>query len=242
LHEGKIRGKIGKNMNGQTAVLVGATGLVGSLLLQKLLSDNAFSKVIALTRKLSEIPHRKLVNKVVDFNNREELFNSFETADVIFCCVGTTQKKVNGDESAYRKVDFDIPVSMGNIGIQKGVKQFVFVSSIGANIHSNNFFLRLKGEIEQAISELGYQSLYIIRPSMLLGKRSEYRLGENIGQAVMRSASFLFFGAMKKYYPVQASDVADAMLKAAIEKRPGINIIQYDEMVQLISHPHLQSA
>jgi uncharacterized protein YbjT (DUF2867 family) len=221
-------------MNGQTAVLVGATGLVGSLLLQKLLADKMFTKVIALTRKLSEIPHRKLVNTVVDFSNPEDIDNSFETADVIFCSVGTTQKKVNGSEEAYRKVDFDIPVTLGKLGLKKGVKQFILVSSIGANPQSNNFYLRLKGEVENAVSELGYPSLYIMRPSMLLGKRSEFRLGENIGQAVVRSASFLFFGAMKKYYPVQAGDVAQAMVEAAKEKRPGINIIQYEEMMHLI--------
>jgi uncharacterized protein YbjT (DUF2867 family) len=221
-------------MNGQTAVIVGATGLVGSLLLQKLLNDDTFSKVIALTRKLSEIPHKKLVNKVVDFSELEQLEISFDHADTIFCAVGTTQKKVHGIEADYRKVDFDIPVQLGKIGLKKGVKQFILVSSIGANPSSHNFYLRLKGEVENAVSELGFESLYILRPSMLLGKRSEYRLGENIGQAVMRSASFLFFGAMKKYYPVQASDVAQAMLEAAKEKRPGINIIQYDEMMELI--------
>jgi uncharacterized protein YbjT (DUF2867 family) len=221
-------------MNGQTAVVLGATGLVGSILLQKLLNDDDFSKVIALTRKLSEIPHRKLENKVVNFNNPEELRNSFDFADVIFCSVGTTQKKVHGDQEAYRKVDFDIPLTIARIGKEKGVKQFILVSSIGANTGSNNFYLRLKGEIENAISEVGYESLYIIRPSMLLGKRDEFRLGENIGQAVMRSASFLFFGPMKKYYPVQAKDVAGAMIEAAREKRKGINIIQYDEMMQLI--------
>ena len=221
-------------MNGQTAVIAGATGLVGSLLLQKLLNDHTFSKVIALTRKLSEIPHRKLVNKVVDFNKIEEIESSFDHADTIFCSVGTTQKKVHGSEADYRKVDVDIPLHLGQIGLKKGVKQFILVSSIGANPSSHNFYLRLKGEVENAVSELGYESLYIFRPSMLLGKRSEYRLGENIGQAVMRSASFLFFGSMKKYYPVQASDVAQAMLEAAKEKRPGINIIQYDEMMQLI--------
>ena len=229
-------------MNGQTAVLVGATGLVGSIVLQKLLRDNAFSKVIALTRKLSEIPHRKLENKVVDFNNPESLRDSFASADVIFCSVGTTQKKVNGIESDYRKVDVDIPLQIGKIGREKGVKSFVLVSSIGANLSSNNFYLRLKGEVEHAMSELDYESLYIIRPSMLLGKRSEFRLGENIGQAVMRSASFLFFGPMKKYYPVQAADVAEAMVVAAKEGKPGINIVQYDEIMALKSHLHLLSS
>jgi uncharacterized protein YbjT (DUF2867 family) len=222
-------------MNGQTAVVLGATGLVGSLLLQKLLADDAFGHVIALTRKLSEIPHRKLVNKVVDFNDEQGVRNSVDHADLIFCCIGTTQKKVNGSEEAYRKVDFDIPIRMGKIGLEKGVKQFILVSSIGANTQANNFYLRLKGEVETAISELKYESLYIIRPSVLLGKRSEFRLGENIGQAVMRSASFLFFGQMKKYYPVQASEVAQAMIEAAKEKQPGINIIQYDEMMKLTS-------
>ena len=227
-------------MNGQTAVIVGATGLIGSLLLQKLLNDDAFSKVVALTRKLSEIPHPKLENVVVDFNQLDTIRNSFGHADVIFCSVGTTQKKVRGDRSAYRKVDFDIPLNVGRIGLEKGVKQFIFVSSIGANPQANNFYLRMKGEVEKAVSELGYESLYIIRPSMLLGKRSDFRLGENIGQAVMRSASFMFFGAMKKYYPVKAHDVATAMREAAKQKRPGINVIQYEEMMKLIQGQHLQ--
>jgi uncharacterized protein YbjT (DUF2867 family) len=228
-------------MNGQTAVIVGATGLIGSLLLQKLLKDDAFSKVIALTRKLSEIPHPKLENIVVDFNQMDTIRNSFDRADVIFCAVGTTQKKVKGDQDAYRKVDFDIPLNIGKIGLEKGVKQFIFVSSIGANSHSNNFYLRLKGEVENAVSELGYHCLYIIRPSMLLGRRSEFRLGETIGQAVMRSASVMFFGPMKKYYPVKAHDVAEAMLQAAKEKKPGINVIQYEELTKLIQDQRLQS-
>jgi len=222
-------------MNGQTAVIAGATGLVGSLLLQKLLKDDAFGKVVALTRKLSEIPHPKLENVVVDFNDIESIRKSFSQADVIFCCVGTTQKKVKGDHAAYRKVDLDIPAHLGKVGLEKGVRQFIFVSSVGANTSSNNFYLRLKGEVENAVSELGYECLYIIRPSMLVGKRSEdFRLGEFVGQAVMRSASVMFFGQMKKYYPVKAEDVAQAMLGAAKEKRKGINIIQYEEMMRLI--------
>jgi uncharacterized protein YbjT (DUF2867 family) len=126
-------------MNGQVAVVVGATGLVGSLLLQKLLNDGDFAKVYALTRKLSEIPHPKLVNKVVDFSDPGSIRNSFDYADVIFCCIGTTQKKVDGNEKAYREIDFDIPVLVGKIGLEKGVKQLVVVSSIGANINSNNY-------------------------------------------------------------------------------------------------------
>ena len=101
-------------MNGQTAVIVGATGMVGRLLLKSLLNDDAFSKVIALTRSLSEIPNSKLSNVVVEFNKLETLKKSFDYADVIVCCVGTTQKKVNGDQEAYRKVDLDIPLHIGS--------------------------------------------------------------------------------------------------------------------------------
>jgi hypothetical protein len=92
--------------------------------------------------------------------------------------------------------------------------------------------------VEAALSKLGYESLYIIRPSMLLGQRSDFRLGESVGQAVMRSASFLFFGPMKKYYPVQAEDVAQAMIEVAKEKKPGINVIEYEEIMQLIRRRH----
>src|SRR5438105_7904479 len=214
------------------AVVVGGTGLVGSHLVEELLQDNNFEKVIVLTRRVFGFHHPKLTNIVVDFDNISGLENSFEKADVIFCTVGTTQKKVQGDEKAYRKVDYDIPVNMAKIGLKKGVNVYILVSSVGADAKAGNFYLRLKGEVEEAISSMSFLSVYILRPSMLLGKRKEFRLGESIGKAVIRSASFLFFGPIRKYHPVKAKEVANAMVSASRERKPGVNFLYYDEMMR----------
>jgi uncharacterized protein YbjT (DUF2867 family) len=215
------------------AVIIGASGLVGSHLVQELVKDNEFGPSTVITRRATENNNPKLINKVVNFENSGQLQNSFDTADVIFCSVGTTQKKVEGDEKAYRKVDYDIPVNMAKVSLEKGVKQYILVSVVGADRNAGNFYLRLKGEVEDAIATMGFESLYILRPSMLLGKRNEFRLGETIGKAVMQSASVLFFGQMRKYYPVKAKEVARAMVSASKERRPGIHILHYDEISKL---------
>lgn len=221
-------------MKGQVGVVVGATGLVGGNLVRLLIKNNDFEKIIVVSRRPFNGQNQKVINKVVNFEDNDDLVNSFEKADVIFCTVGTTQKKVGGNEAAYRKVDYDIAFNMAKTGIQKRVEQFILVSAVGADRNASNFYLRLKGEVEEAISSLGYPSLYILRPSILLGKRNEFRLGETIGKAVMRSASFLFFGAMRKYYPVKAKELAQAMISATKEKKPGVHMLYYDEMMKLV--------
>lgn len=220
-------------MKGQVGVIIGATGLVGGHLFRLLVNDLNFEKIIVISRRPFNGQHEKVENRVVNFENNSDLAASFDNADVIFCTIGTTQKKVKGDKGAYRKVDFDIPVNMAKMGLQKGVKQFILVSAVGADAHAGNFYLRLKGEVEETVSSLGYESLYILRPSILLGKRDEFRLGESIGKAVLRSASFLFFGNMRKYYPVKAKQLAQAMINASKEKSPGSHVLFYDEMVKL---------
>ncbi len=214
------------------AVIIGGTGLVGNHLVQALAHDDVFEKVIVITRR-ALATHPKIENKVVNFEKADELRQSFDTADVIFSTVGTTQKKVLGDESAYRRVDYDIPVNIAKIGLEKGVGQYILVSVVGADRNAGNFYLRLKGEVEDAISSMGYRSVYILRPSMLLGRRNEFRLGETIGKAVMRSASVLFFGQMRKYYPVKAKQVAVAMIAAAKDKVPGVHLLFYDEIISM---------
>lgn len=219
-------------MQGQTAVVLGATGLIGSQLIQQLLLENTFTQIIVLTRRPFEQHNIKLVNKVINFNNIREIQNSFEHADVIFCAIGTTQKRVKGDETAYRKIDYDIPVNTAKIAYEKGVKQFILVSSAGANVKASNFYLRLKGEVEEAISSTGFKSVYLLRPSLLLGRRNELRSAESISKSVMSIVSFLLIGSLRKYRPIHSLNVAQAMATAANEKKEGVYVLHYDEMMK----------
>jgi uncharacterized protein YbjT (DUF2867 family) len=144
--------------------------------------------------------------------------------------VGTTQKKVKGDKAAYRKVDYDIPVNAARFCKMTGCEKFVLVSSVGANRKSNNFYLELKGEVEDAIKAVGLKSVHIMRPSMLLGERNESRQGERIAKGLMKTFSFFI---SSKYKPIYGMDVAKAMLVAAKKSDEGFFIWEYSGIKQL---------
>jgi uncharacterized protein YbjT (DUF2867 family) len=215
----------------RTAVVIGATGLIGGFLVQELLADAAYGRVIALTRRPLELQHPKLTNRIVDFSDEAAIRAAFDHAEVIFCAIGTTQKQVQGDNAAYRKIDLDIPVSLAWIGQEKGVRNYVFVSAAGAAARTRNFYLGLKGEAEEAISGMKYTAFYALRPSLLLGPRKEHRTAERLAQSVMGALSFLFRGRLSRYHPVQAADVARAMVAADREGREGRHIWHYREIM-----------
>ena len=202
-----------------TATLVGATGLIGSYLLQELLNDTYFDTVRILIRRPVDITHPKLEKKIVDFNDSDSLLVALSNSDVLFCAIGSTMKKVKGDKEAYRKIDFDIPVKLARFCKMTGCEKFILVSSAGANSQSSNFYQRLKGETDEAVKGWGVKIIHIMRPSLLLGERKEFRLGENIGKAVMTSLSFLI---PEKYKAIQGKDVAKVMLALAKKNDTGI--------------------
>lgn len=209
------------------ATLIGATGLIGSHLLELLLNDEYFETVRILVRRPFELNHPKLEKKLVDFSDKESFRLALEESDVIFCAVGTTQNKVKGDKDAYRKVDYDIAVNAAQLGRLSGCETFVLVSSVGANPKSNNFYLKLKGETEEAVKAAGLKNVYIMQPSLLLGSRKESRLGEKIAQWIMPVVSFLI---PAKYKPVKAINVAKAMIRLVKEKQEGLSIATYKEI------------
>ncbi len=211
----------------KTATLVGASGLIGSHLLQLLLDDPYFDTVKILVRRSLPLTHPKLERKLVDFNDNDSLLVAIDDSDVLFCTVGTTQKKVKGDKEAYRKVDYVIPVKMARFCKLTGCETFILVSAVGANSHSKNFYLKLKGEAEEAVRTAGVASVYLMRPSVLLGKRKEFRLIEKIFTPLARAFSFLL---PSKYKPVQAEDVAKAMIAAAKKAEEGVHVWEYREM------------
>lgn len=215
-------------MNGQTAVVLGATGLIGSHLLEQLLNDDAFIKVRVLVRRSIELQHPKLEVCVTDFNNYKDYQSKLGTGDCIFSCIGTTNANVKGDKALYRSIDFDIPVNAARFGKEAGFQQYLLVSAVGANPRSSFFYTRLKGELEDVIATFKFKSFHVFRPSFLLGNRKEQRMGEGIGKAVFQFFKFLI---PAKYKDIQASDVAKAMIKAAKEGKEGMKVYYYSEMM-----------
>jgi len=213
-----------------TATVVGATGLIGGLLLEELLNDPYFDTVRILIRRPIDITHPKLEKKIVDFNDNDSLLVALSNSDVVFCSVGTTQKKVKGDKEAYRKIDFDIPVKLARFSKMVGCEKFILVSSVGANSKGDNFYIKLKGEVEDVIKTISLRSLHIMRPSFLIGERKEFRMGEVIGKPLMQIFSFLI---PKKYKAIQAKDVAKAMVTIAKKNDEGISSYEYEQIKEL---------
>lgn len=218
-------------MDKRNALIAGATGLVGKSLLQQLLQDEVYEKVVIITRKPVEIAHHKLIQLQIDFDKIESLKTDYKIDDV-FCSLGTTIKTA-GSQDAFYKVDFTYVVNLGKWCEANNVNRFLIVSAMGANTKSGIFYNRVKGEMEATVSKLNISSIQIFRPSLLMGNRTEKRGGERIAQAVMGSLGFLFVGPLKKYKGIQADVVAGAMIKAAKIEVKGLRIFESGEMQEM---------
>ncbi|KAA2240166.1 NAD(P)H-binding protein [Chitinophaga agrisoli] len=219
----------------RTAVVIGATGLTGSNLVNLLLHNNAFDQVKVLLRKPTLKPRAGLESIIVDFEDENNLAAVLH-GDVLFCCIGTTRRKA-GSQEQFRQVDFNIPVRCATLAKRQGFGQFLLMSSVGANVHSRFFYLRTKGETEQAIIRLGFNSLHILRPSALLGKRDQPRLGSLVGQFLVQVFYFLLQGRWKKYRGIKASTVAKAMVAAAVKGEAGTHIYESDAIKEMAGEP-----
>ena len=215
-------------MSSASALLVGASGLVGRHLLQLLLHESMYERIAVLVRKPLAVSHTRLTQHVVDFDRLDHQ-KEIIRADDVFCCLGTTIRAA-GSQEAFRKVDFTYVVQTAALASKNGTRQFLMVSSLGANVGSKIFYSRVKGEVEQAVSKLPFVGIYIFRPSMLLGERAESRPGEKAGIAVMKLFSFAMIGAWKKYRPIHAQIVANAMIRVASTGLQGVNIFESDRM------------
>ena len=217
----------------QVAVILGATGMIGNLLTQRLLKDPGFSKVRVLVRRPLTYEHPRLEVQVVDFDNTNDIQSKLGTGDCIFSCIGTTQNAVQKDEALYWKIDHDIPVHTATLGKVAGFRTFLLVSSVGAKAKTTNFYLQLKGIVEKDILAVNYRSTHIFRPSLLLGKREEKRFGEGVFQSIMKPIAPVMVGFLQKYRPVEAEDIAKAMITAANMQEPGSHIYEYGKIMQL---------
>ena len=217
----------------KTATIIGSTGMTGSYLLDLLIQDKSFETIRIVVRRDVPKTAANVEVKLVDFDNAEAFKAAIAGSDVVFCTIGTTQKNVKGDKALYRKIDFDIPVNSANYCKETGCEKFIIVSSAGANSKSNSFYLRLKGEVEEAIKSTGLSAIHIMQPSMLLGNRNEKRMGETLIQGTMKLFSFLLFGTLRKFKAINGKVLAQAMVTAAKNNKEGIFTYQYDEIVKL---------
>lgn len=220
-------------MSEKIATIVGATGMIGNYLLEALLQDDYFSTVRILVRRPYQKSDPKMEVKLVDFTDAESFKLALEGSDTIFCCIGTTQKNVKGDNDLYRKIDFDIPLKAAKFGKEVGCEKFLIVTAVGADNHSRTFYLKLKGELENAIGLAGIATVHVFQPSMLLGERKEKRTGESLLQGSMKLISGVFFGSLRKFKAIHGKTVAKAMQRAAKKNDKGFFIYTYDEMKRL---------
>ena len=211
-------------MEPKTALLVGASGLVGGHCLRFLLEDPSYGSVIVFVRRKLPDLHAKLSQLVVDFDELETL-GKCPRVDDVYCCLGTTIKKA-GTQDAFRKVDFEYPVRIAALTQHCGANQFLLVSSVGADPHARVFYSRVKGEVEEAIRKISFGAFHVFRPSLLLGERTEHRAGEKIGAIVFSACKPFMRGPLRNYRAIRASDVAQAMVRVAQMELTGMHIFE----------------
>jgi len=203
----------------RTALLVGATGLVGSALLDRLLAAADYSAVIVLGRRAPAIANAKLRFVASTLEDLDTLATPL-TADDLFCCLGTTTRAAGG-KAGLERVDYHMVLAVARAAQASGVTRFYGVSAAGASATSPAFYSRVKARMEKAVSEVGFAAVHLFRPSLLLGARSESRPGEAFAQKLAPALAPLCIGPLRKYRPISAEDVADAMLQIARSSAAG---------------------
>lgn len=217
---------------GRIALVAGASGLVGGQLLSLLLNSPYYARVHALSRRPLMFDHPRLANRVVRFEaSLQAQLKGLQCQDA-FCCLGTTIRDAGG-QAAFRAVDLDLVLEFAHLALGCGAQRLVVVSAVGANKASKNFYLRVKGEMEQALEDVNFRALDIMQPSLLLGARRNPRLLELAGQVAMRLLNPLLLGGWSRLRAIPAATVAAAMCGAALSGRRGTYRYTHDGMRQL---------
>jgi uncharacterized protein YbjT (DUF2867 family) len=210
-------------MSEKSVAILGATGLVGTECVRQFGASREFARVVILARRApsERTAQSHVETHIIDFDRIDQAAEHFRVSHIV-CALGTTIRKA-GSQEQFRRVDHDYPLAAARLGLRQGARHFLLVTALGANARSRIFYSRVKGEVEDAIRALAYRSLTIVRPSLLLGERGEFRLGESIGK--------LFAGITpRRYRPVHARQVASTLLTAALEDREGVRIIEASEI------------
>ena len=209
----------------RTAVVLGATGLVGSALVEQLAGDPEVETVVALGRRASGVKSPKVKDATVDLG-APETYREHLAVDCVFSALGTTIK-VAGSEAAFRRVDHDYPLAVAQAAAAAGARRYAIVTAVGADAKSGIFYNRVKGELEEALAGLTFpRGLRILHPSLLLGDRRESRPGERVAAVLMRATGPLFAGGLRKYRAIAAADVARALVTAA--RSDGDGVVVYE--------------
>lgn len=197
----------------KTAILLGATGLTGGLVLERLIQEKKYAVLKVFTRNPVGSSNSRVEEHIIDLLELENYQNLFH-ADEVFCCVGTTKKKTP-DEETYRNVDYGIPVKAAELAKNNGIKKILIVSALGADPDSRFFYNRTKGEMERDVLKAGIEETYFFEPSLIRGDRKEKRFFESLWNKIMVVGNFLLIGPFKKYRSIYAEDIATAMVKVA---------------------------
>jgi uncharacterized protein YbjT (DUF2867 family) len=204
----------------KTALVAGATGLIGQHLVSRLLSGGAYTRIRVLARRPLSLEDSRIETLITDYSDLSSLDLQ---ADDVYCCLGTTLKTA-GSKQAFEKVDYGMVMDLARAARKQGARQFLVVSAAGTSETSPSFYSRVKAKMEREVSMLDYEAVHILRPSLLLGTRAESRPAEHLSQVIMPLFSPLLFGPLKRYRAVKAEDVAEAMLLLALREQRGIHI------------------
>jgi uncharacterized protein YbjT (DUF2867 family) len=218
-------------MGNRTAIVFGATGLVGNLLLEELGKTGNYSSIKIFVRQSAGISSPDVKEIITDFSDIQGLGEEIK-GDDLFICIGTTIKKA-GTVEKMEKIDRDLSVEIALLSRRNGVKRIAVVSSIGADPASKNYYLRIKGEMEQGILAAGFEKTVIVRPSMLMGERKEKRPGEIAGKVVMKVIKPVLSGKLLKYRAIHGRDVARAMI-ILLDRDSDKNIFESDELLKIV--------
>jgi uncharacterized protein YbjT (DUF2867 family) len=220
---------------GRTVTILGSTGLIGSHLLRILINDPNTEKIIALVRKTTDLHNPKLQQYIIDYSDPKAYEPYIAGSSAVFSAVGTTRSEVEGDEEEYRKVDYDINVNAAKAAAKFGVFSFVMVSSAKADPNNNNsFYLKLKGVTEEAVCKEPIEQIQIMRPSVLIGRKTEKRPGEVVVGILTPLFSWAFKGKNTSLKPIPAEEVAKAMFAASNSPVKGIHFFEYEGMQKLL--------
>ena len=214
----------------RTALVFGSTGLIGNLLVEELVNSSDYSLVKTFVRQPTGVSEQNVAEIITDFGNLSAHKDHLQ-GDDLFICLGTTIKKA-GSVAKMEKIDRDLPMDIASVAESNGVKRIAIVSSIGADAGSRNYYLRIKGELEEGIMNMNFKNIAVVRPSMLLGERKEKRAGEMVGKVVMQTFKPILKGKLRKYRAIHGRDVARAMIYLMLQE-PGKNIIESDELQRI---------
>ncbi|PQJ73001.1 NAD(P)H-binding protein [Polaribacter butkevichii] len=215
----------------KTAIILGATGLTGNNILQKLIEDEQYKSIKLFSRSKIEGLPKKVIQFTGDLLNLEQFKDDFK-ADEVYCCIGTTAKKTP-DRTLYKKIDYGIPVAAAKLAKENNIPTFLVISAMGANKNSTVFYNKTKGEMEQSVLQQNIKNTFILRPSLIDGERKEQRFLEKIGLVVFKIIQPLFIGKLKKYQIINAESIAKAMILLANNKSNTEVIIPSNDIKQI---------